>query len=339
VTAGSLRVGFAGTPAFAAEALVAILASGFAVPVVLTQPDRPQGRGLRVAPSPVKELAVAHGIPVLQPVTLKSPEGRADALAVRIDVLVVAAYGLILPPAVLAWPRHGSINIHASKLPRWRGAAPIQRALLAGDARTGVTVMRMDEGLDTGPMIHVVDVPIAPRETAGTLTAKLAATGAAAIVTVLERLARDGGLDALPQPADGVTYAAKIGREDALLDWSQPAVALDRAVRAFDPVPGAFTSYLGQPVKVWAAEPLTATAAPGGAAPSGTAASSGPATPPDSIAPGTVVAVGTGGVDVACGDGLLRIKTVQPAGGRRMAAAAFAAGRTVTAGARFGVLQ
>jgi methionyl-tRNA formyltransferase len=320
VTAGSLRVAFAGTPAFAAEALAAILAAGFAVPVVLTQPDRPQGRGLRVAPSPVKELAVAHGIPVLQPATLKTPEGRAEATAVRIDVLVVAAYGLILPPAVLAWPRHGSINIHASKLPRWRGAAPIQRALLAGDAGTGVTVMQMDEGLDTGPMIDVVDVAVAPRETAGTLTAKLAAAGATAIVAVLERLAREGRLTAVAQPAAGATYAAKIGRDDARLDWSQPAVVLDRAVRAFDPVPGAFTSWLGQPLKVWAAEPVP---------PDGTGTEVAPPV-------GTIVGVVAGGVDVACGDGLLRLKTVQPAGGKRMAASAFATGRALAPGARLG---
>ena len=320
MTARSLRVGFAGTPAFAAEALAAILAAGFAVPVVLTQPDRPQGRGLRVAPSPVKELAVAHGIPVLQPATLKTPEGRAEATAVRIDVLVVAAYGLILPPAVLAWPRHGSINIHASKLPRWRGAAPIQRALLAGDAGTGITVMQMDEGLDTGPMIDVVDMAIAPRDTAGTLTAKLAAAGAAAIVAVLERLARERTLHAVAQPAAGATYAAKIGRDDARLDWLQPAVVLDRAVRAFDPAPGAFTSWLGQPLKVWAAEPMPQ------------AGNAAEATPP----PGTIVGAGAGGVDVACGAGVLRLKMVQPAGGTRMAAGAFAAGRALAPGARLG---
>ena len=290
------------------------------MPVVLTQPDRPQGRGLRVAPSPVKELAAGHGIPVLQPATLRTPEGRAEATAVRVDVLVVAAYGLILPPAVLAWPRHGCINIHASKLPRWRGAAPIQRALLAGDAGTGVTVMQMDEGLDTGPMIDVVDVAVAPRETAGTLTAKLAAAGATTIVAVLERLARDGKLRAAPQPGDGVTYAAKIGRDDARLDWSHAAAALDRAVRAFDPVPGAFTSWLGQPLKVWAAEPMLPAGAPNAVA----------------TAAGTIVAVGAGGVDVACGDGVLRLKTVQPAGGKRMAAAAFAAGRALAPGARLG---
>ncbi len=315
MTVGSLRVGFAGTPPFAAEALSAILAAGFAVPVVLTQPDRPQGRGLRVAPSPVKTLALAHDIPVLQPPTLRTPEGRAEVLATRIDVLVVAAYGLILPEAVLAWPLHGGINIHASHLPRWRGAAPIQRALLAGDSATGVTIMRMDAGLDTGPMIDVVPVPIAARETAGTLTTKLAAAGAAAIVAVLERLARDGALASAPQPMDGITYAAKIGRDDAALDWARSAVELDRAVRAFDPIPGAFTLFDGQPVKIWTAEPGSREAA---------------------AAPGTVIAVSPAGVDIACSEGSLRVKTLQPAGGKRMSAAAFAAGRALAIGARFG---
>lgn len=309
----ALRVGFAGTPAFAAEALAAILAAGYAVPLVLTQPDRPSGRGLKLLPSPVKQYALAHGIPVFQPVSLKAPDARAEALAVRIDVLVVAAYGLILPPPVLSWPRHGGLNIHASKLPRWRGAAPIQRALLAGDTGTGVTIMRMDAGLDTGPLVEAVDVPIAARETAGTLTVKLAAAGAAAIVTALGCLARDGALAAIAQPEDGVTYAAKIGRADARLDWALPAEMLDRTVRAFDPVPGAYTRWQTETVKVWSAE---ACAAPG-------------------AAPGTVLAVGPEGIEVACGAGTLRLRSVQPAGGRRMAAAAFAAGRALLPGALF----
>ena len=313
----ALRVGFAGTPVFAAEALNAILSAGYPVPMVLTQPDRPAGRGLKLSPSPVKQCAVGHGIPVLQPVSLKSPDARAEVLAIRLDVLVVAAYGLILPPAVLSWPLHGGLNIHASKLPRWRGAAPIQRALLAGDTTTGVTIMRMDAGLDTGPLTETIDVPIAPRETAGTLTVKLAAAGANAIVAVLGRLARDGALAATAQPADGVTYAAKIGRVDARLDWAQPAEMLDRIVRAFDPVPGAYTRWQAENVKVWSAETC---AAPG-------------------AAPGTVVAVGPEGVDVACGTGALRLRSVQPAGGRRMAAAAFAAGRALLPGARFTVVD
>ncbi|MEO8507446.1 MAG: methionyl-tRNA formyltransferase, partial [Betaproteobacteria bacterium] len=258
-----------------------------------------------------------HGIPVLQSPSLKTDAARAEALAVRLDVLVVAAYGLILPPAVLAWPRHGGLNIHASRLPRWRGAAPIQRALLAGDTVTGVTIMQMDVGLDTGPMIEVVDVPIAARETAGTLTTRLAAAGAAAIVAVLERLARDGALAAIPQPAAGVTYAAKIGRADAALDWTQSSAMLDRTVRAFDPAPGAFTQWGAETVKVWSAEPVMDA----------------------SGVPGSVVAVGPDGVDVACGNGALRLRTVQPAGGKRMPAAAFAAGRALGPGARFGAAE
>jgi methionyl-tRNA formyltransferase len=310
-----LRVGFAGTPAFAAEALAAILAAGHAVPVVLSQPDRPQGRGLRLAASPVKELALRHALPVLQPPTLRTPEARAPALAVPLDVLVVAAYGLILPAEVLAWPRHGGINIHASKLPRWRGAAPIQRAILAGDAATGVTIMRMDEGLDTGPMLDVVDVTIAPRETAGTLTTRLAAAGAEAIVRVLARIARGDVPVATAQPAAGATYAAKVSRDEARLDWALAATTLDRVVRAFDPAPGAFTEFAGAPLKVWSAEPVDG---------------------PPGLAPGTVVAVGSGGIDVRCGEGVLRLVTVQPAGGKRMTAAAFAAGRAVAPGAVLG---
>ena len=258
----------------------------------------------------------AHGIPVLQPPTLKTEEGRAAALAVPLDVLVVAAYGLILPPAVLAWPRSGGLNIHASKLPRWRGAAPIQRAIMAGDSVTGITVMQMDAGLDTGAVVAMADLPIAPRETAGALTARLAAAGARMIVATLERLAREGVLPAAAQPADGVTYAAKIDRADAAIDWSRPAMAIDRAIRALDPVPGAYTRWAGETVKIWSAEPVPVTAQP---------------------SPGTVVAVHADGVDVGCGEGALRLRSVQPAGGKRMPARAFAAGRAVAAGARFAV--
>lgn len=311
-----MRVGFAGTPAFAASALAAILDAGFAVPVVLTQPDRPRGRGLHLEASPVKQLAATHGIPVVQPASLKTVGGPAEALAIPLDVLVVAAYGLILPPAVLAWPRHGALNIHASKLPRWRGAAPIQRAIMAGDSVTGVAVMQMDAGLDTGAVIEEVEVPITPRETAGTLTAKLATAGAIVIVATLERLVRDGVLPASPQPADGVTYAAKIGRADAAIDWTQPAIVIDRAVRALDPNPGAHVQWAAETVKVWAAEAV---------------AGSAPASP------GTILAVDHDGVDVACGEGALRLRVVQPAGGKRMPARAFAAGRAITSGGRFAV--
>lgn len=310
----ALRVGFAGTPEFAATALAAILAAGFPVPLVLTQPDRPRGRGLELASSPVKHLAATHGIRCLQPPTLKTAEARADATATNLDVLVVAAYGLILPPAVLAWPRLGCLNIHASKLPRWRGAAPIQRAIAAGDAVTGVTIMHMDAGLDTGPILDVVDVPIVPRETARTLHDKLAAAGAQAIVATLRRLAEKQVLTSVVQPADGVTYAAKVTRVEAELDWSRTAGAIDCAIRAFDPVPGAFTRFGAGVLKVWSAKPAPST----------------------SVAPpGTVLAVAADGVVVACGEGALRLAVVQPAGGKRMPAAAFALGHALTVGARF----
>jgi len=311
-----MRVGFAGTPAFAATALQAILAAGFAVPVVLTQPDRPKGRGLRVEPSPVKALATAQGLPVLQPASLKVADARAAVIAIPVDVLVVAAYGLILPPAILDWPRHGCLNIHASLLPRWRGAAPIQRALLAGDVETGVTIMQMDPGLDTGPTLDVVRIPIGARETTGTLHDRLAAAGAGAIVSVLRRLAGGEPLVATPQPAEGATYAAKIERNEAGIDWRLPAAAIERRVRAFDPAPGATTSLGGAPVKIWRAEVADVPAA--------------------GAEPGDVVGATAAGIVVACGAGALRVVELQPAGGRRVSAAAFVAGRRIAPGQRFG---
>lgn len=229
-----LRVGFAGTPPFAAVALEALLAAGFPVPLVLTQPDRPSGRGLALHPSAVKTLALERGLRVLQPSTLRTGEARAPALAVALDVLVVAAYGLILPPAVLAWPRFGGINIHASLLPRWRGAAPVAHALLAGDATTGVTLMQMDAGLDTGPMLERIEVSIAPRETAGSLTARLAEVGAERVVACLARLEADGQLAAMPQPATGATYAGKIARADAALDWPRFQAAFAATFQALN---------------------------------------------------------------------------------------------------------
>ena len=313
-----MRVGFAGTPDFAARALAAIVAAGHTIPLVLTQPDRPHGRGLRMAPSPVTALAQAHGLPVLQPASLRDAGAREPVLAIPLDVLVVAAYGLILPKDVLAWPRHGCLNIHASLLPRWRGAAPIQRAIEAGDATTGVTIMQMDAGLDTGPMIAARQVALAACETAGTLHDKLALLGAEAIVDVLARLARDGRVDATPQPGEGVTYAAKIGPADAKVDWTQSAAAIERRLRALQPAPGVTTTLDDAPLKLHAACVVPFA----GQAPAG-----------------TVVASGSAGIDVACGDAghALRITALQPAGRTRMTAADFLRGRPVPAGARFAV--
>jgi methionyl-tRNA formyltransferase len=310
----TLRVGFAGTPIFAASALAAIADAGFSVPLVLTRPDRPKGRGLHVEASPAKAEALRRGLPLLQPPTLKSEEAREEALGVPLDVLVVAAYGLILPPAVLRWPRSGCINIHASLLPRWRGAAPIERAIEAGDVQTGITIMQMDEGLDTGPMLERVAIAIDPRETAGTLHDKLASAGTRAIVDVLRRLERDGALAATPQTAEGATYAARIGRDEARIAWDADARAIDRRIRAFDPAPGAFGLLDGGLVKIWRAEPFETGAAE---------------------APGTIVRAGPSGIDVATGNGLVRILELQPAGSRRMAAAAAVAGRLVRPGTRF----
>ncbi|MGE5171646.1 MAG: methionyl-tRNA formyltransferase [Rudaea sp.] len=314
-----MRVGFAGTPVFAARALSAIHRNGFTIPLVLTQPDRPSGRGLAVAPSAVKRLAADFGLAVRQPPTLRAPGLVAELAATPLDVLVVAAYGLILPQPVLAWPRHGCLNIHASLLPRWRGAAPIARAIEAGDQETGVTIMQMDEGLDTGPVVARARLAIASGETTGELTERLADLGARVVVETLAMLQRDGSLPGSPQPAEGVTYAPKIGRADTLLDWSSSASALDRRIRAMAPAPGAVAAWEGMPVKVRAASPLAGRAAE---------------------APGTVVAVSSQGIDIACGHddaaGLLRLLELQPAGGRPMAAHAFAIGRGVAPGKRFG---
>jgi methionyl-tRNA formyltransferase len=309
-----MHIGFAGTPAFAAAALEAILDAGWAVTLVLTRPDRAHGRGMKVEPGPVKALACARGIPVLQPAGLKDPATRERITAVPLDVLVVAAFGLILPEPLLDWPRHGCINIHASLLPRWRGAAPIQRALLAGDRETGISLMRMDEGLDTGPIIARHPVTIAPRETGGSLHDQLARVGAGAITETLRQLQHEGRLAAAAQPEVGVTYAAKIERDEARIDWRQDAISIDRRIRAFNPAPGAQATLGGEAVKLWEATP-----APGRAA-----------------APGTVVAAGAGAIAVACGEGTLNVTQLQRPGGKRLSAAAFLAGHPIAAGTRLG---
>jgi methionyl-tRNA formyltransferase len=311
-----MKVGFAGTPAFAAHLLHALVDANIPVTLALTQPDRPRGRGQKLGPSPVKELALQHAIPVHQPLSLSTVEAQALLLAQALDVLVVAAYGLLLPPAILGWPQQGCINVHASLLPRWRGAAPIQRALLAGDRETGITLMQMDKGLDTGPMLDVVRVPIDDRETAATLEHKLMLAGTSALLSYFDALAGGTPTAATPQPAAGATYAAKIEKSEADIDWSSAAVTIDRAVRAFDPVPGAATWWCGERVKIWRARPA--------------------ATTTRIDVPGTVLAVDEGAITVACGDGALEIAELQPAGGRRMDAATFAAGRKLEAGARLG---
>jgi methionyl-tRNA formyltransferase len=322
----SLRVIFAGTPEFAAVALAAIHRAGFAVPLVLTQPDRPAGRGMKLQASPVKRYAQEHGLTVAQPTSLrrtgKYPQEAAAGIeqlrATPHDVMVVAAYGLILPQEVLDIPRFGCINIHASLLPRWRGAAPIHRAIEAGDAQTGITLMQMDAGLDTGAMISEVRTPIAADDTTATLHDRLAEEGAQLIVDALIELERSGKLASTPQPADGVTYAEKIAKHEAALDWQRPAEALARQVRAFDPFPGgAGTLEDGSLVKIWAANAVAAPA-------SGS-----------NKAPGTITEVSPDGVLVACGEGALRLTQLQKPGGKRLPVREFLAGSTLAAGQRF----
>jgi methionyl-tRNA formyltransferase len=307
-----MRVIFAGTPAFAVPALQALAAADHDLVLVLTQPDRPAGRGLRTLPSPVKEAAQALGVPVLQPVTLKADEALASLRATAADVMVVAAYGLILPQAALDLPRFGALNIHASLLPRWRGAAPVQRALLAGDTHSGVCIMQMDAGLDTGPVLLREALPIAVDETAGSLERKLALLGARLIVSALEQLARGAG-GATPQPAEGVTYAHKIGKGDACIDWTCTASEIDRQIRAFNPSPGAATRIHGEDIKVWSAALLPTADAP----------------------PGAIIRIDSAGIDVACGAGALRLLELQRAGGKRLPVDAFLRGHPLATGDAF----
>ena len=315
MTRQPLRVGFAGTPAFAATALDALCDAGYTIPVVLTQPDRPKGRGLATAAAAVKARALARGLHVLQPVSLKPPAARAPLLDIGLDVLVVAAYGLLLPQAVLDWPRLGCLNIHASLLPRWRGAAPVARAIEAGDAESGVTIMQMDAGLDTGAAIARRMLSIDAGETAGSLTARLAVLGATAIGDVLRALARGDALAGIAQPVEGVTYARKVDRAGARIDWQRSATAIERQVRAFDPWPVAWTALHGETLKVWHASVLPGVAG----APAG-----------------SVLRAHPQGLDVACGEGALRIHEVQPANARRMPVAAWLAGRAVGMGTTLG---
>ena len=316
-----MRIVFAGTPEFARLALARLLAAGLEVPLVLTQPDRPAGRGMKLQASPVKQCAQDHGIAVAQPRSLrldgKFPDEAAaarDALrAARADAMVVAAYGLILPQWVLDLPRLGCLNIHASLLPRWRGAAPIHRAVEAGDHRTGVTIMQMDAGLDTGDMLLTETLPITDADTTGSLHDRLAGLGGRLIVEALE-LAACGGLRPVEQPVQGVTYAAKIEKAESVIDWRQPAAVIERRARAFSPVPGLATALGGEAVKVWRV------------AVDGTVASA---------APGQILSVDTDGIHVATGEGVLRLLELQRAGGKRLPAREFLQGFALAPGQRF----
>ena len=310
-----MRVIFAGTPEFARVALARLLAAGFTVPLVLTQPDRPAGRGMKLQASPVKQCALDHGMAVAQPRSLrldgKYPEDAAAArdalLAAQADVMVVAAYGLILPQWVLDMPAKGCLNIHASLLPRWRGAAPIHRAIEAGDAETGVTIMQMDAGLDTGDMLLVEKTPIAPTDTTAVLHDRLADLGGRMIVEALE-LAACGGLQPVPQPAEGVTYAHKIEKAESEIDWSLPAHVIGQRIRAFDPFPGASTALQGEAIKVWGYEIDSCSRL-------------------SNERCGQILASGPEGVTVACGEGgALRLTTLQRAGGKRLPVADFLRG-------------
>ncbi|WP_137171597.1 methionyl-tRNA formyltransferase [Massilia sp. HP4] len=306
-----MKVVFAGTPEFAAVALRALHEAGFEIPLVLTQPDRPAGRGMQLQASAVKQYALAHGMPVAQPLSLRTdardPERAAQAVAahaqlqsIDYDVMVVAAYGLILPRSTL--DIHPCINIHGSLLPRWRGAAPIHRAIESGDQETGVTIMEMEEGLDTGPMLTIERLPIEAGDTTGSLHDKLAALGGRMIVEALRKM-EAGELTAVPQPDEGVTYAAKIGKEEAKLDFSLPAEDLARKVRAFNPFPGANGLAEGVAVKFWFAEPVNGRGAPG-----------------------QVLQADADGIVVACGQGALRVTELQKPGGKRLKAGEFLKG-------------
>ncbi|MGH8090588.1 MAG: methionyl-tRNA formyltransferase [Rudaea sp.] len=297
--AAPLRLVFAGTPEFAVPHLRACLAENVEIAAVYTQPDRPAGRGRALASSPVKQAALAAGLAVEQPESLKSPDAKARLRELNPDLLVVVAYGLILPRAVLAIPRLGCWNVHASLLPRWRGAAPIQRAILAGDAQTGVCLMRMETGLDTGPVMLHREIDIAASDTGGSLHDKLAALGAQALGEGLRRTLAGETLTAQPQPEAGITYAHKLEKSEARLDWNESATVLERKVRAFDPWPVAEADLAGERVRVWSAQAM----------------------PDGGVEPGAVVAASKLGIDLACGEGALRVTRLQRAGGRIVTAA------------------
>ena len=305
-----MRVVFAGTPPFAVAALDALAAVGHELPLVLTQPDRPAGRGLKLTPSAVAQRAGVLGIRIEKPASLKTAAAQSLLRDARAEVMVVAAYGLLLPATVLSIPARGCLNIHASLLPRWRGAAPIQRALLAGDACTGITIMQMDAGLDTGPMLLREELPIEARATTGSLTEALARLGASCIVAALQQL---DSLEPQVQDESRATYAAKVTRAEARIDWRRAVVEIDRQVRAFDPFPGAEAALGGESLKIWSAEPVEGRGNPG-----------------------EVLRSDATGVVVACGVGALRLTRLQKPGGRKLPAAEFVRGSGLGAGVVLG---
>ena len=309
-----MRIAFAGTPAFAVPSLRRLAESGHELVRVWTQPDRASGRGLLTTPSAVKQYALGQGLALWQPASVKAPETWDEIRNDRLDLLAVAAYGLILPQVVLDLPRLGCLNVHASLLPRWRGAAPVQRAILAGDSVSGVCIMRMEAGLDTGPVYAHENVPIDAFETSGSLTDKLATRGADLLLQVIERLARDRMIPTA-QSGIGLTYATKIAKSESIIDWTQPALQIERLIRAFSPSPGASTLFSGQTIKIWLA---TVHAGVTGAT------------------PGSVLEADLDRIRVACADGSLQLLELQRAGGKRLLARDFLRGCPLPVDARLG---
>ena len=311
-----MKIIFAGTPGFAATALDGLITAGHEVVLVLTQPDRPAGRGMKKVPSAVKQLAEKHKLLLLQPQSLKDRSVHQQLRTVKADVMVVAAYGLILPNIVLQIPRHGCLNIHASLLPRWRGAAPIQRAILAGDKETGITIMQMDEGLDTGGMLYKESIAISSDETTHTLHDKLCKLGADAIINALKLLVHNK-LTPTQQDESQACYAAKIKKKEAQIDWQRPAEEIERKIRAFNPSPGAYTRFQGVNIKIWQAKTI----------------------PGDSCQTGKITAISHDGISVACGQGQLRLEIIQRPGGKRLHANEFLAGFNLHTGDYFDAID
>jgi methionyl-tRNA formyltransferase len=305
-----MKIVFAGTPPFAAAALRALHQAGHEIALVLTQPDRPAGRGMKLRASAVSDTAAELGLRIEKPVTLKDPNIQTLIKEVGADIMVVAAYGLLLPQAVLDIPRHGCVNVHASLLPRWRGAAPVQRAILAGDERTGVCIMQMEAGLDTGPVLLMREIAIEAHDTSSKLLEKLTALGAEAIVQALADFAR---LRPQPQFTEGITYAPKLLKTEARIDWRRSAIEIDRQIRAFDPSPGTESTFSGNTVKICKARPLTGQNR-------------------NKASPGTILLAGPDGIMVACGEGALLITGLQKPGGKRLSAAEFLHATEIRAG-------